>query len=161
MTTHRLVAFLPAAHPSVLCKQRGGNLSRARRGESDPERAKKGRRDDDREEGRDENEGICQMRHQRGIGGWTGLAHPITGSFNSAGSALSANIHNAIRYNCWPGFRFNSVVFDLQHHFHHNFHNLPKVSTEIEGIAADLRDAVESHPSILIQRQLRTEGDLV
>ena len=100
------MAFLPAAaHPSVLCKQRGGNLSRARREESDPERAKKGRRDDDREEGRDENEGICQS----GIGGWTGLAHPITGSFNSAGSALSANIHNAIRYNCWPGLRFNSI----------------------------------------------------
>ena len=127
MTTHPLVAFLPAAHPSVLCKQRGGNLSRARREESDPERAKKGRRDDDREEGRDENEGICQS----GIGGWTGLAHPITGSFNSAGSALSANIHNAIRYNCWPGLGFNSVVIDLQHHCktYRNFHNLPKIST--------------------------------
>ena len=129
MTTHPLVAFLPAAaHPSVLCKQRGGNLSRARREESDPERAKKGRRDDDREEGRDENEGICQS----GIGCcWTGLAHPITGSFNSAGSALSANIHNAIRYNCWPGLGFNSVAIALEHHFktYRNFLNLPKIST--------------------------------
>ena len=93
VTTHPLLAFLPAAHPSVLCKQRGGNLSR---GERKAIRSGQ-RKEDEMTIERDENEGICRMRHQRGIGGWTGLARPITGSFNSAGSALSGNIHNAIR----------------------------------------------------------------
>ena len=101
-----------AAHPSVLCKQRGGNLSRGER-----KAIRSGQRKED--EMTIERKGGTRMKASvrvASVAGRPGLAHPITGSFNSAGSALSANIHNAIRYNCWPGLRFNSVLINLQHH---------------------------------------------